>query len=272
MGPPPPRQTVPEGPLPPPSPPLPGMFAGQVSSSALQLSGPSGQAGRSTGAVAPAPPPPPPVKSGGGVRAPPPPPPPPPPGGLSQLRGQPARAPAPPSPSTQQDSEVLQVSAAGTNKPNARVAARPPGGNGGVVLSIAEQAAQMAARRVKPPTVPVAAIQASSPTVAGPAGPVSFRDGANVVTASAAHKHAPSDAYELEDLDEDWVAMLNVLDNKLLEARLHELNYTLVGRPTMMAKERAVAVRSLLVSTGRDKPDVALQNAIEDIERYRRIH
>ena len=56
-----------------------------------------------------------------------------------------------------------QVSAAGTNKPNARVAARPPGGNGGVVLSIAEQAAQMAARRVKPPTVPVAAIQASSP-------------------------------------------------------------------------------------------------------------
>ena len=57
---------------------------------------------------------------------------------------------------------------------------------------------------------------------------MSFRDGANVVTASAAHKHAPSDAYELEDLDEDWVAMLNVLDNKLLEARLHELNYTLV--------------------------------------------
>jgi len=57
---------------------------------------------------------------------------------------------------------------------------------------------------------------------------VSFRDGANVATASAAHKHAPSDAYELEDLDEDWVAMLNVLDNRLLEVRLHELKYTLV--------------------------------------------
>jgi hypothetical protein len=57
---------------------------------------------------------------------------------------------------------------------------------------------------------------------------VSFRDGANVATASAAHKHAPSDAYELEDLDEDWVAMLNVLDNRLLEVRLRELNYTLV--------------------------------------------
>lgn len=40
----------------------------------------------------------------------------------------------------------------------------------------------------------------------------------------------------------------------------------------MMAKERAVAVRSLLVSTATEKPDVALQKAIDDIERYRRIH
>ena len=45
-----------------------------------------------------------------------------------------------------------------------------------------------------------------------------------------------------------------------------------VGKPTMMAKERAVAVRSLLVSTVSEKPDVALQKAIDDIERYRRIH
>ena len=34
---------------------------------------------------------------------------------------------------------------------------------------------------------------------------------------AAAHKHAPSEAYELEDLDEEWVAMLNVLDSRLLE-------------------------------------------------------
>lgn len=96
---------------PPPSPPLPAMFAGQVSSSAPQLPPLSGQVGRSTGAVAPAPrpPPPPPMKSGGGVRAPPPPPPPPPLGGLSQLGGQPPRAPAPPTRSTQQNSAVLQV-------------------------------------------------------------------------------------------------------------------------------------------------------------------
>ncbi len=57
---------------------------------------------------------------------------------------------------------------------------------------------------------------------------MSFREGANIATATAAHKHAPSDAYELEDLDEDWVAMLNVLDSRLLEVRLHELIHTLV--------------------------------------------
>ena len=44
-----------------------------------------------------------------------------------------------------------------------------------------------------------------------------MKEGSSIATASAAHKHAPSDAYELEDLDEDWVAMLNVLDSRLLE-------------------------------------------------------
>lgn len=31
------------------------------------------------------------------------------------------------------------------------------------------------------------------------------------------HKHAPSEAYELEDLDEDWLALLSTLDTRLLE-------------------------------------------------------
>lgn len=44
--------------------------------------------------------------------------------------------------------------------------------------------------------------------------------GTGTATAKAAHKHAPSEAYELEDLDEDWVAMLNMLDNRLLEVRM----------------------------------------------------
>lgn len=53
-----------------------------------------------------------------------------------------------------------------------------------------------------------------------PSGPAGLGKGAGIATASAAHRHAPSEAYELEDLDEDWVAMLNMLDSRLLEVRL----------------------------------------------------
>lgn len=56
----------------------------------------------------------------------------------------------------------------------------------------------------------------------GPArpAPASLSKGPGIANATAAHKHAPSDAYELEDLDEEWVAMLNVLDSRLLEVNL----------------------------------------------------
>ena len=61
--------------------------------------------------------------------------------------------------------------------------------------------------------------QISRVAQAGPAqaGPASLGKGPGIATASAAHRHAPSEAYELEDLDEDWVAMLNMLDSRLLE-------------------------------------------------------
>ena len=61
----------------------------------------------------------------------------------------------------------------------------------------------------------------------GPAA-ASLRDSGNVATAAAAHRHAPSEAYELEDLDEDWVAMLNMLDNRLLEVRVHQRTCNIV--------------------------------------------
>lgn len=49
------------------------------------------------------------------------------------------------------------------------------------------------------------------------AAPAILSKGPGTATASAAHRHAPSEAYELEDLDEEWVAMLNMLDSRLLE-------------------------------------------------------
>ena len=57
----------------------------------------------------------------------------------------------------------------------------------------------------------------AQPGTSQAAPPPSLKESPRISTAGAAHKHAPSEAYELEDLDEDWVAMLNVLDSRLLE-------------------------------------------------------
>ncbi|KAK9828568.1 hypothetical protein WJX72_000800 [[Myrmecia] bisecta] len=72
---------------------------------------------------------------------------------------------------------------------------------------------------------------------------------------------AAADAYELEDLDDEWISLLNELDDRFYQ----------IGRPTMDSNERAVAIRSLLVSTASEKPEVALHKAIDDIERFRRV-
>ena len=41
-------------------------------------------------------------------------------------------------------------------------------------------------------------------------------------------------------------------------------------KDAMDSQERAIAIRTLLVSTGREGPEAALSHAIEDVERYRR--
>ena len=75
----------------------------------------------------------------------------------------------------------------------------------------------------------------STAAAPGPA-PASLRDSATIATAAAAHRHAPSEAYELEDLDEDWVAMLNVLDNRLLEVKQHELNCIVIVKMPILLR------------------------------------
>lgn len=44
-----------------------------------------------------------------------------------------------------------------------------------------------------------------------------------------------------------------------------------MNKETMDSQERAVAIRTLLVSTAREEPETALQHAIQDVERYRRL-
>ncbi len=45
-----------------------------------------------------------------------------------------------------------------------------------------------------------------------------------------------------------------------------------MNKETMDSQERAVAIRTLLVSTAREEPEAALTHAIQDVERFRRIH
>lgn len=55
-----------------------------------------------------------------------------------------------------------------------------------------------------------------TPPASPPVGP---RASSSAALYPAVHQHAPSEAYELEDLDEDWLALLNALDTRLLEVR-----------------------------------------------------
>jgi len=45
-----------------------------------------------------------------------------------------------------------------------------------------------------------------------------------------------------------------------------------MNKETMDSQERAVAIRTLLVSTAREEPEAALSHAIQDVERFRRVH
>ncbi|CAL5220964.1 g3070 [Coccomyxa viridis] len=67
-------------------------------------------------------------------------------------------------------------------------------------------------------------------------------------------------AYDMDDLDDGWHALLNELEDRLLQAQAQGMDAT----------DRAVAIRSLIHSTGREEPEVALNMALKDILRHRR--
>ncbi|KAI3423836.1 hypothetical protein D9Q98_009672 [Chlorella vulgaris] len=68
--------------------------------------------------------------------------------------------------------------------------------------------------------------------------------------------------YGEEDLDPEWASLLADLD-----ARLQA-----VGQPSLDTRERAVAIRSLIVATASQSADVALNKAQHDIIAFRRAH
>lgn len=67
-------------------------------------------------------------------------------------------------------------------------------------------------------------------------------------------------AYEAEQLDTDWLALMSDLDRRL-QAR---------GESGMSARERAIAIRKLIVATGTRGVDVAMQTAMEEVLAQRR--
>ncbi|CAK0783139.1 hypothetical protein CVIRNUC_006335 [Coccomyxa viridis] len=71
---------------------------------------------------------------------------------------------------------------------------------------------------------------------------------------------AVAPAYDLDDLDDEWKALLNELEDRLLQQ----------GAQGMDATDRAVAIRTLIVSTAREAPEVALESALKQILRYRK--
>eukprot|EP00884_Botryococcus_braunii_P016259 jgi/Botrbrau1/3316/Bobra.0048s0012.1 len=89
----------------------------------------------------------------------------------------------------------------------------------------------------------------------------------STATASCVEPHAKQksvavlmSAYDQDMLDPEWQAMLGLVDDGLLQA----------GVPEMDAKERTVAIRSLLVSTARESPERAIEKAVEDVRQFRR--
>ncbi|KAI8470432.1 MAG: hypothetical protein J3K34DRAFT_521336 [Monoraphidium minutum] len=80
--------------------------------------------------------------------------------------------------------------------------------------------------------------------------------------AGAAPAHEVDDSYELEELDSDWKALLGDVDSRLAA----------VGAAPMDARERAVAIKKLLVATSTRGVDFAMDATIEEVIRFRSFH
>lgn len=65
--------------------------------------------------------------------------------------------------------------------------------------------------------------------------------------------------YDLDDLDDDWLMLLQQIDERLIDS----------GKATMIPRERSVAIRSLLATADNEDRDAALDRAIADVEQSR---
>lgn len=107
----------------------------------------------------------------------------------------------------------------------------------------------------------------SSPTKGAAAGS-SPGVASTTTTGSAKQAASPAgatdieDEYEESDLDEDWKALLGGIDARL----------KLQGARPMSARERAIAIKKLLVATGTRGVEFALNSTLQEVLRFRQMH
>ncbi|PSC68678.1 hypothetical protein C2E20_7735 [Micractinium conductrix] len=105
-----------------------------------------------------------------------------------------------------------------------------------------------------------AAAPSTAAAVGGAAAP------AAAAAAKAAEKQellqqVQGEEYGDEELDPEWTTLLGDLDARLQAS----------GRRALSARERAVAIRSLIVATASQSVDAALNKAQHDVESFRRV-
>lgn len=142
-----------------------------------------------------------------------------------------------------EDSSPLPTSHAAAPQPSKHHAA------GAAVAPSPRQQAQLMSSPVKG-----AAAAGSSPGVA------------STTTAGSAKSPAGAtdieDEYDESDLDEDWKALLGGVDARL----------KLQGARPLNARERAIAIKKLLVATGTRGVEFALNSTLQEVLRFRQIH
>jgi hypothetical protein len=106
-----------------------------------------------------------------------------------------------------------------------------------------------------------AAAAAAAMTNSKPAASTAAAAAAGLQAEPSAAESEIADEYEEADLDDDWKALLNDVDARL----------TAQGARAMDARERAVAIKKMLVATGTRGVDFAMHATVQEVLSFRRF-
>ncbi|KAF6263484.1 hypothetical protein COO60DRAFT_1489895 [Scenedesmus sp. NREL 46B-D3] len=128
----------------------------------------------------------------------------------------------------------------------------PAATSGGHAAAVAVAAAAAA---------PVIAVASSTPAANTAAADAACGAAAGLQAEPSAAESEIADEYEEADLDDDWKALLNDVDARLVAQ----------GARAMDAPERAVAIKKMLVATGTRGVDFAMHATVQEVLGFRRF-